>query len=58
MAGKPGKYMSMEKGPIAHSKPRININKERFLFSIFAKKSHYPEVKKSLAANVNRPSFT
>jgi hypothetical protein len=34
MVGKPGKYISMEKGPIAESKPKIKINKDRSLLFI------------------------
>lgn len=40
MEGKPGKYMSMEKGPIAESDPRIKIRKKRFLLFMAAKKSY------------------
>src|ERR1700754_3283865 len=32
MAGKPGRYMSMEKGPMAESNPRIRIMKKDFRF--------------------------
>jgi hypothetical protein len=34
IAGKPGRYISIEKGPIAQSNPRINISTERFFLSI------------------------
>jgi hypothetical protein len=30
MAGKPGKYISMENGPIAESNPRINMVRDLF----------------------------
>ncbi len=34
IAGKPGRYISIEKGPIAESNPRIIINKKRLLLCI------------------------
>jgi hypothetical protein len=31
----PGKYMSIEKGPIAESKPRMSISKNLFFLFVF-----------------------
>src|SRR5882757_6795045 len=44
MAGKPGRYMSMEKGPMAESNPRIRMMKKDFRFGwgiLIAKLSHH-----------------
>jgi hypothetical protein len=34
IAGKPGRYISMEKGPIADNNPRIKTNVNRFFLCI------------------------
>src|SRR5882757_7228363 len=44
MAGKPGRYMSMEKGPMAESNPRIRMMKKDFRFGwgiLTAKLGHH-----------------
>ena len=47
MFGKPGKYMSMEKGPIAESNPRISISKNFFfLFLLIGIEQNYDSILK------------
>jgi hypothetical protein len=40
MVGKPGKYISMEKGPMAESNPKINMSKDRFLIGFIGEKNN------------------
>ena len=51
MSGKPGRYMSMEKGPMAESSPSIRMTKNelRFGWDMYVPENHFGKISDSPA---------